>query len=107
MSMTPATPTQLKTKAEAAYAEQFESALAGLPGAADARRAAFGRFTAQGLPHRRLEEWKYTDLRAAVKEALPPAPAAKAVVAANEVTAALGPLAVIDGPRLVFIDGHF
>ena len=40
---------------------------------AEARKAAIGAFAALGLPHRRIEEWKYTDLRAALKEALPPA----------------------------------
>ena len=29
----------------------------------DARKAAIGAFAALGLPHRRIEEWKYTDLR--------------------------------------------
>ena len=30
----------------------------------DIRAGAFDAFMAQGLPHRRIEEWKYTDLRA-------------------------------------------
>ncbi len=35
----------------------------------DARRAeAIGSFRATGLPHRRIEEWKYSDLRAALGE---------------------------------------
>ena len=42
-------------------------------GARSARKAAIGRFGALGLPHRRIEAWKYTDLRNAMKEALPPA----------------------------------
>ncbi len=55
-----------KTKAEQALGEQFEAVAPHLPGAgwvADLRREAFGRFAAIGLPHRRVEEWKYTDLR--------------------------------------------
>ena len=40
------------------------------------------RFDAQGLPHRRVEEWKYTDLRALMRDAkplaAPPDAAAKA-----------------------------
>ena len=31
----------------------------------------FARFDALGLPHRRIEEWKYTDLRALMREAKP------------------------------------
>src|SRR5271156_6629742 len=36
----------------------------------DARRAeASAAFAARGLPHRRIEEWKYSDLRAALDRA--------------------------------------
>jgi Fe-S cluster assembly protein SufD len=35
------------------------------------RDDAFRRFDASGLPHRRIEEWKYTDLRALMREAKP------------------------------------
>jgi Fe-S cluster assembly protein SufD len=53
-----------------------------LPGAAPLRAAAFERFRRAGLPHRRVEEWKYTDLRALMRDAKPlasrPMPAAKA-----------------------------
>ena len=65
-----------KTKAEQALSQQFEAVAAKLPGGravAEARKAAIGAFAALGLPHRRIEEWKYTDLRSALKEALPPA----------------------------------
>ena len=49
-------------------------ARARLPGgAAIARRraAAFDLFAREGLPHRRIEDWKYTDLRALMREAKP------------------------------------
>ena len=65
-----------KTKAEQALSRNFEAVAAKLPGGravAEARKAAIGAFAALGLPHRRIEEWKYTDLRVALKEALPPA----------------------------------
>src|SRR6185437_7657060 len=43
-----------------------------LPGKVTALRDdAFKRFDARGLPHRRVEEWKYTDLRALMREAKP------------------------------------
>ncbi len=64
----------IKTKAEMALVEQFESVSGKLPGnaaVAKLRRDAIGRFAALGLPHRRIEEWKYTDLRAMMKEAAP------------------------------------
>jgi Fe-S cluster assembly protein SufD len=103
------TPLPMKTKAERTYAEQFEAVSAKLPGGthvASARRAAMANFNTLGLPHRRVEEWKYTDLRAAVKEALPPAVTA-AKVTEPALLAALGPLASIDCWRLVFVDGRF
>ena len=64
-----------KTKAEQALSHNFEAVAAKLPGGpavAAARKAAIGAFAALGLPHRRIEQWKYTDLRTALKEALPP-----------------------------------
>ena len=64
-----------KTKAEQALSHNFEAVAAKLPGnagVAAARKAAIGAFASLGLPHRRIEEWKYTDLRSALKEALPP-----------------------------------
>ena len=63
---------------------------------AEARKAAIGAFAALGLPHRRIEEWKYTDLRSALKEALPPAVGDAGKAAAGEIDAALGSLADID-----------
>lgn len=64
----------VKTKAEAALAEDFAHVESRLPGS-DAirrlRRDAIGRFSALGLPHRRVEEWKYTDLRNLLKDSAP------------------------------------
>ena len=39
----------------------------------DRRREAFERFMAMGLPHRRLEDWRWTDLRQRISGAYPPA----------------------------------
>jgi Fe-S cluster assembly protein SufD len=100
----------MKTKAERSYAEQFEAVLPQLPGGAKARkarRAAMARFADLGLPHRRIEEWKYTDLRSALKEALPPVTTAASNVAPKLLEAALGPLAGIESQRMVFVDGRF
>ena len=50
------------------------------------REAAFKVFEQQGLPHRRIEEWKYTDLRAVMRDAKPLAalPDAKAKARAKD-----------------------
>ena len=57
------------------------------------RRQAFEAFERAGLPHRRIEEWKYTDLRALMREVLPLAPAPDAA-ALKRARAALKPIAV-------------
>src|SRR5262245_11947137 len=64
----------IKTAAEQGRAEAFAGARAQLPGAAavkSLRESAFRTFEARGLPHRRVEEWKYTDLRALMRDAKP------------------------------------
>ncbi|MFT0860130.1 Fe-S cluster assembly protein SufD [Ancylobacter sp. G4_0304] len=62
----------IRTPAEQALV----SALGTLPEAgggrlADLRRASARAFVENGLPHRRVEEWKYTDLRNLMREAVP------------------------------------
>jgi Fe-S cluster assembly protein SufD len=96
----------LKTPAEQALAETFAAAKPKLPGLADLRADAFAQFDQQGLPHRRVEEWKYTDLRALWREAKPLAspPDAKAKDKAKEVGQELKGL---DCRRLTFVDGAF
>ena len=64
----------IKTAAETALATNFAMAKRALPGAAAVaalREDAFRRFESEGLPHRRVEEWKYTDLRALMRDAKP------------------------------------
>ena len=58
----------LKTKAEQEFAQQFETGMPNLPGSDVSwtkamREAAWQIYATAGLPHRRVEEWKYTDLR--------------------------------------------
>jgi Fe-S cluster assembly protein SufD len=99
-----------RTKVEQAYFENFEAVAARLPGGravAEARKAAIGAFAGLGLPHRRIEEWKYTDLRATLKETLPPAIADTTRVTAQEIDAALGGLAALDAHRVVFVNGAY
>jgi len=62
----------IKTVAEQGLATAFAGARDTLPGkVAGLRDDAFKKFDAAGLPHRRVEEWKYTDLRALMREAKP------------------------------------
>ena len=99
----------MKTAAELALAESFAAAKPKLPGTGAVgalREAAFRRFDAQGLPHRRVEEWKYTDLRALLREAKPlaGAPDAAAKARARDAGALLADL---EARRIVFADGAF
>jgi Fe-S cluster assembly protein SufD len=99
----------IKTAAETALAESFAAARERLPGngaVADLRERAFDRFAAEGLPHRRVEEWKYTDLRALMRDARPLAgpPDGSAKARAREAGAMLGS---IEARRIVFVDGVF
>ncbi len=83
----------LKTEAEQALIAQGASV------AAD-RKTAFARFAEAGLPHRRVEAYHYTDLRALLKSAPPPAKAGGKV-------AVTSPLADIDAYVLTLVDGHY
>src|SRR6266496_4156455 len=99
----------MKTAAETALAEAFAAVHSKLPGdrrIAERRAAAFQSFDARGLPHRRVEEWKYTDLRALIREAKPlaAAPDAAAKVRARNASAMLES---IEARRVVFVDGAF
>ena len=101
--------TIIKTAAETALANTFSQARARLPGdgaIAAQRDAAFDVFAKEGLPHRRIEEWKYTDLRALMRDAKPLAspPDAAAKTAAKTAGALLRD---IEARRLVFVDGAF
>lgn len=99
----------MKTPAEQALSDAYEAARGKLPGK-DAverlREEAFRQFESRGLPHRRVEEWKYTDLRALLKEVYPPAPPPDAA-ARERARNARDLLAGLDCRRLVFVDGAF
>ncbi len=99
----------IKTAAETALAASFATAKRALPGAAAVaalREHAFRRFETEGLPHRRVEEWKYTDLRALMRDAKPLAgvPDAAARARAERASAMLDS---IEARRIVFVDGAF
>ena len=98
--------TLIKNPAEQQLAAEWAAAKAKLPGVAPLRAAAFEQFARTGLPHRRVEEWKYTDLRALMREAKPLAapPDAAAKALAKDAGSVLSD---IDSRRLVFVDGAF
>jgi Fe-S cluster assembly protein SufD len=58
---------QMRTPAETALIERFAAEKATLPGAAEARAAAFARFAKAGLPSKRVESYHYTDMRALMR----------------------------------------
>ncbi len=98
-----------KTGTERALSDIFAIARERLPGAdkiADVRQQAFEAYERAGLPHRRIEEWKYTDLRALMREVLPLAPAPDAA-ALKRAGAALKLHAIAGVRRLVLVDGVF
>jgi len=98
--------TPIRTAAESGFAEAFAALRGGLAdGAVTARReAAFRHFEAQGLPHRRVEEWKYTDLRALMRDVKPLAGAPDADAKARAKSAG-SIFAVVDARRIVLVDG--
>lgn len=97
--------TPMRSAAESTLIDRFPALKASLPGLASARAEAFARFAEAGLPTRRVEAWKYTDLRSAMREAAPLA--AKPNDA--EITVALkgpSPLAGQGVITLSFVNGH-
>ena len=100
--------TPIKTAAETGLAEAFAALRGKRAGDAVAarREAAFRRFETLGLPHRHVEEWKYTDLRTLMRDAKPLAGPPDASAKARAKTA--GELfAAIGARRIVFVDGAF
>ncbi len=101
------------TPAEQRFLDLYAGVAERLPGARhrdvrEWRKAALDRFVAQGLPHRRIEEWKYTDLRVLMPEVHPLAGLFPAVAADIGIEAAIGKeLAHLDAYRAVFVDGVF
>lgn len=98
-----------KTETGRALSDIFGVARGRLPGTgevADLRRQASEAYELAGLPHRRIEDWKYTDLRALMREVLPLA-AAPDATALKRAAAALKLHAIEGVRRLVLVDGVF
>lgn len=98
-------PTRIRTKAEEALVRNF-AALSDDDPLREVRAAAFDSFAEAGLPHRRVEQWKYTDLRALVRDAPEPARPAPSKDA-NEALARADIFSEIDRARIVFVNGQF
>ena len=99
----------IRTQAELGLVDLYTTSRQGLPGGSDisaVRAAAFNHFVLAGLPHSRVEAWKYTDLRRLMRDAKPLAapPDAKAREKARDAGKLL---AGLDFRRLVIVDGTF
>ncbi|MGU3538142.1 SufB/SufD family protein [Methylobacterium sp. A54F] len=98
--------TNLRSPAEAGLSKLFEASRRSFAAEETiSREEAFKFFEATGLPSRRVEAFKYTDLRAAMTEAAPPAEAPSAELAAAAVAGATG-FSGIEAARLTFVNGH-
>ena len=91
------------------FARAFAAARADLPGHGNAeiarlREAAMARFAAAGLPTRRDEGWRYTDLRRLDRLDLAGETARGDGGAAPDLP---GPIASLDAERIVFVDGRY
>jgi Fe-S cluster assembly protein SufD len=98
-----------KTETGRPLSEIFAVARDQLPGTgeiADARRQAFETYQRSGLPHRRIEDWKYTDLRVLMREVLPLA-AMPDAAALKKARTTLSEHAVAGATRLVLVDGVY
>jgi Fe-S cluster assembly protein SufD len=102
---------QFQTRTEQAFLDLYDGAKEALPGAgnpwaAKLRAGAIDAYAASGLPHRRIEAWKYTDLRSRLTEPHPLAQTTGAALTEADIVKAVGPdLAALPGYRLVIADG--
>ena len=102
------------TDAARNFIETYERERAALPGAglawlAAGRADALKAFAEAGLPHRRLEDWRYTDLaRALEKAALSPAPQPRGAVTLPDAAArpSIAAFHGIDRHVAVFVNGR-
>lgn len=99
----------LRTPAEADLIDRFAKIRSALPGTAEVARVrerAFAAFERQGLPDRRVETWKYSDLRARLKEAVPLAGRLPDKESAAAFAKAKDTFGSLDCFRLVLVNGY-
>ena len=103
---------QFRSKAEQELLDIYTKAANALPGAGNPfvvalREKAIKTYGSLGLPHRRIEAWKYTDLRDRLKEVPPLAVALGTPVGDAELVAALGEkMAHFPAYRIVVVEGE-
>jgi Fe-S cluster assembly protein SufD len=97
--------TTMRTAAETGFGQLFERLKGSLPGDVSVRAQALAGFAERGLPHRRVEEFHYTDLRALMREAAPLADRADAVDLAIAFKHARA-FADVTATRLTIVNGH-
>jgi Fe-S cluster assembly protein SufD len=88
----------------AGFLERYEGVIGKLPGDSALRAAAAASFRSAGLPGgtsgRRIEAWKYTSLRPVAE-----AKFLRDAAPRHEAETILAGLALLDAPRIVFVDG--
>jgi len=85
----------------AKYKAQYESLRAQLPGAPELRDQAIEVFAREGLPTRRVEAWRYTDLRPLTRSEF------SSGVSSKVTRSDLDPYKLPGAAVFVFIDGNF
>ena len=104
------TTTLTRTETEEQLARHFEAVAPTLAGGGwmpGLRIQAMRAFAKTGLPHRRIEAWKYTDLRTSLKSAFPPASCSALRVDDALLARALGPeLGTLPALRVVLLNGR-
>ncbi len=91
---------RIRTAAESAVLESFADVEDSLPGNASThadRRTRIALFEREGLPHRRIEPWKYTDLRTLVREIAPLADSAGTAEVPAPLLSGARQIVVVDG----------
>ncbi len=98
----------VRTDAEKGLMSRAEtSALDGPAWLKELQSTARAEFVDLGLPHRRVEEWKYTDLKTGMRTAFSPA-SGEGSVSKETIDELLGAaLGKLDAHRLVLVDGQF
>jgi Fe-S cluster assembly protein SufD len=97
--------TTMRTPAETGFGALFDRLRGSLPGDVAVREQALAGFAERGLPHRRVEEFHYTDLRALLREAAPLADkpgASDLALAFNQAKA----FAEVPATRLTIVNGY-
>ena len=98
----------IKTTAEQGLATTYASACDTLPGdtaVGSLRAAAFRKFETAGLPHRRVEQWKYTDLRTLMRDAKPLAGVGE--LSAQALAGLSNILAGVDASLVTVVNGRY